>query len=75
MPTLALPDSPNTWLISPLTFLTGSLFFWLSRTVTVNQFCTVFAWILKLILANISWQELLPSGVAAMELAISQLVL
>lgn len=43
--------------------------------MTVNQFCTVYAWILKLILANISWQKLLPSGVAAMELAISQLVL
>lgn len=52
-------------------FLTGCLLFWLSHYDCES----IFAWILKLILANIHWQELPPSGVAATELAISHLVL
>lgn len=39
-----------------------------------SPFYTFFAWILKVILRNISWQEVLAPGVAAVKLTVSQLV-
>lgn len=57
-----------------LTSLTGSLLLWLAR-YDYESILHVFARILKVILGSISWRGLLASGVAAMKLAISQLVL
>lgn len=46
----------------------------LSCLLSASPFYAFFAWILKVILRSISWQDKLPLGVAAMTLTVSQLV-